>query len=193
MDDDKEYKKKKYYKKKVNNKTLDKKWIISILFWTFILSGSISFFSDLLLANVNIYIACLLLIIIIAIGILFDIIGVAVTAADETPFHSMASRKVKGARTAVKLIRNADKVSNFCNDVIGDVCGIVSGATGAIIVSKILITNDGNYSSVMSLTVSAIIASITVGGKAIGKNFAIRESNNIIYSVAWLIESVKKK
>ncbi|HBF76861.1 MAG TPA: hypothetical protein DDX02_03405 [Clostridiaceae bacterium] len=193
MDDDKEYKKKKYYKKKVNNKTLDKKWIISILFWTFILSGSISFFSDLLLANVNIYIACLLLIIIIAIGILFDIIGVAVTAADETPFHSMASRKVKGARTAVKLIRNADKVSNFCNDVIGDVCGIVSGATGAIIVSKILIINDGNYSSVMSLTVSAIIASITVGGKAIGKNFAIRESNNIIYSVAWLIESVKKK
>ncbi|HBX48511.1 MAG TPA: hypothetical protein DEF85_06440 [Clostridiaceae bacterium] len=193
MDDDKEYKKKKYYKKKVNNKTLDKKWIISILFWTFILSGSISFFSDLLLANVNIYIACLLLIIIIAIGILFDIIGVAVTAADETPFHSMASRKVKGARTAVKLIRNADKVSNFCNDVIGDVCGIVSGATGAIIVSKILIINDSNYSSVMSLTVSAIIASITVGGKAIGKNFAIRESNNIIYSVAWLIESVKKK
>ncbi|HCL51303.1 MAG TPA: hypothetical protein DHW76_09940 [Clostridiaceae bacterium] len=193
MDDDKEYKKKKYYKKKVNNKTLDKKWIISILFWTFILSGSISFFSDLLLANVNIYIACLLLIIIIAIGILFDIIGVAVTAADETPFHSMASRKVKGARTAVKLIKNADKVSNFCNDVIGDVCGIVSGATGAIIVSKILIINDGNYSSVMSLTVSAIIASITVGGKAIGKNFAIRESNNIIYSVAWLIESVKKK
>ena len=193
MDDDKEYKKKKYYKKKVNNKTLDKKWIISILFWTFILSGSISFFSDLLLANVNIYIACLLLIIIIAIGILFDIIGVAVTAADETPFHSMASRKVKGARTAVKLIRNADKVSSFCNDVIGDVCGIVSGATGAIIVSKILIINDGNYSSVMSLTVSAIIASITVGGKAIGKNFAIRESNNIIYSVAWLIESVKKK
>ena len=193
MDDDKEYKKKKYYKKKVNNKTLDKKWIISILFWTFILSGSISFFSDLLLANVNIYIACLLLIIIIAIGILFDIIGVAVTAADETPFHSMASRKVKGARTAVKLIRKADKVSNFCNDVIGDVCGIVSGATGAIIVSKILIINDSNYSSVMSLTVSAIIASITVGGKAIGKNFAIRESNNIIYSVAWLIESVKKK
>lgn len=193
MDDDKEYKKKKYYKKKVNNKTLDKKWIISILFWTFILSGSISFFSDLLLANVNIYIACLLLIIIIAIGILFDIIGVAVTAADETPFHSMASRKVKGARTAVKLIRNADKVSSFCNDVIGDVCGIVSGATGAIIVSKILIINDSNYSSVMSLTVSAIIASITVGGKAIGKNFAIRESNNIIYSVAWLIESVKKK
>lgn len=193
MDDDKKYKKKKYYKKKVNNKTSNRKWIISILFWTFILSGSISFFSDLLLDNVNVYIACLLLILIIAIGILFDIIGVAVTAADETPFHSMASRKVKGARTAVKLIRNADKVSSFCNDVVGDVCGIVSGATGAIIVSKILIISNGKHNSVMSLAVSAIIASITVGGKAVGKNFAIRESNNIIYSVAWLIESVKKK
>lgn len=193
MDDDKGYKKKKYYKKKVNNKTVNKKWIISILIWTFILSGTISFFSDLLLSNVNIYIACLLLIVIVAIGILFDIIGVAVTAADETPFHSMASRKVKGARTAVKLIRNADKVSSFCNDVVGDVCGIVSGATGAIIVGKILIINGGKHNSVISLTVSAIIASITVGGKAIGKNFAIRESNNIIYSVAWLIESVKKK
>lgn len=193
MDDDKKYKKKKYYKKKVNNKTSNRKWIISILFWTFILSGSISFFSDLLLDNVNVYIACLLLILIIAIGILFDIIGVAVTAADETPFHSMASRKVKGARTAVKLIRNADKVSSFCNDVVGDVCGIVSGATGAIIVSKILIISNGKHNSVMSLAVSAIIASITVGGKAVGKNFAIGESNNIIYSVAWLIESVKKK
>lgn len=193
MDDDKKYKKKKYYKKKVNNKTSNRKWIISILFWTFILSGSISFFSDLLLDNVNVYIACLLLILIIAIGILFDIIGVAVTAADETPFHSMASRKVKGARTAVKLIRNADKVSSFCNDVVGDVCGIVSGATGAIIVSKILIINDSKHNSVISLVISAIIASITVGGKAVGKNFAIRESNNIIYSVAWLIESVKKK
>ncbi|WDC83794.1 hypothetical protein PL321_14940 [Caloramator sp. mosi_1] len=78
------------------------------------------------------------LISIIFVGIIFDIIGVAVTAAEEAPFHSLASRKVKGAKTAVKLIRNADKVSNFCNDVIGDICGVVSGAAGAIIISKLI-------------------------------------------------------
>src|SRR5690554_1632429 len=70
------------------------------------------------------------LIVIIIIGVVFDIIGIAVTAASEVPFLSMASKKKRGAINAVRLIRKADQVSSFCNDVVGDICSIISGSAG---------------------------------------------------------------
>jgi Mg2+/Co2+ transporter CorB len=184
-------KKIKINKKSSNDNGASYKWIIGIVIWTFIISSSISYVSDLFLSNVDILLAFVILIIIILIGILFDIIGVAVTAAEEVPFHSMASKKVKGAKTSVKLIRNADKVSNFCNDVIGDVCGVISGSTGAVIIGKIITSTNIENKTLLTLAISGIIASLTVGGKAIGKNFAISQSNNIIYSVAWIVETFK--
>lgn len=186
-------KKLKVYKKRTSNNSSNIKWIIGIIIWTFIISGFISFISDALLSKVELFFAFIVLIVIIFMGILFDIIGVAVTASDEIPFHSMASRKVKGARTAVSLIRNADKVSNFCNDVIGDICGVISGGTGAVIIGKIMTLTEFENKAILSLAISALIASLTVGGKAIGKNFAISESNNIIYNVAWFLESFRRK
>lgn len=190
-DDKKKNKRAKLYTKKISNGQSNYKWIIGIVIWTFVISSLISFVSDQLLSNVNLLAAFIILITIIVIGILFDIIGVAVTAADEVPFHSMASRKVKGAKTSVSLIRNADKVSNFCNDVIGDVCGVISGGTGIVIIEKIITLRGIENKGALTLAISALIASMTVGGKAIGKNFAISQSNNIIYSVAWFIETFK--
>jgi Mg2+/Co2+ transporter CorB len=184
---------KKMYKKRTSDIKPNYKWIIGIIIWTFIISGAITLISETTLSKVNIYIAFIILVLIIIIGIVFDIIGVAVTAADETPFHSMASRKVHGARKAVNLIRNADKVSNFCNDVIGDVCGVVSGGTGAVIVTKIMASTPIKEGLVLTIVISAAIASLTVGGKAVGKNYAISQSNNIVYGVAWLLESRKNK
>lgn len=184
---------KKFYKRKTSDIKPDYKWIIGITIWTFIISGTITFVSETLLKNVNIYIAFIILVLIISIGISFDIIGVAVTAADETPFHSMASRKVHGARKAVSLIRNADKVSNFCNDVIGDVCGVVSGGTGAVIVTKIMSSISLKDGLVLTIVISAAIASLTVGGKALGKQYAISQCNNIVYGVAWILEFKKRK
>lgn len=186
-------KKIKFYIKKSGSKGANYKWIVGITLWTFLISSFISFISNVLLSNVGIFIAFVILIIIILIGILSDIIGVSVTAADEVPFHSMASRKVKGAKTSVFLIRNADKVSNFCNDVIGDICGVVSGATGAVIISKIITIINIQNKTLLTLAISATIASLTVCGKAIGKNFAISQSNNIVYGVAWFIETMKGK
>lgn len=184
-------KKIKLYKKKTSDKNTNIKWIVLIIIWTFIISASISFVSNSLLSGVGIFFAFFVLVSIILIGIIFDIIGVAVTAAEEAPFHSLASRKVIGAKTAVKLIRNADKVSNFCNDVIGDICGVVSGAAGAIIISKLISKGISNNETVLALIVSATIASLTVGGKAIGKNFAMTQSNNIVYKTAWIIETIR--
>lgn len=186
-------KKIKLYKKKANDNKPNYKWIVLIIFWTFLISGGISFVSNSLLAGVGIFFAFFILISIILVGILFDIIGVAVTAADEVPFHSLAARKVTGAKTAVSLIRNADKVSNFCNDVIGDICGVVSGTAGAIIITKLINTGFFRQEKLLTLIISAIIASLTVGGKALGKNYAMTQSNNIVYHTAWLIETIKVK
>lgn len=191
-------------RKKVNNKKKgsykstisNTKWIVLIIIWTLLIGGSISLLSDTLLSEASLLVAFVILIIIVLIGVIFDTIGMAVTAANEVPFHAMAAKKVEGAKTAVKLVRNADKVSNFCNDVIGDICGIVSGAAGAIIVVKILVylpnSKETFKANLLSAAVGSFIAAATIGGKAIGKTLAIKNSNKIVFEVAKLIYFIKK-
>ena len=78
------------------------------------------------------------------------------------------------------LIKKADKVSSFCNDVIGDICGIISGSTGVSI--AIVVSNKLDVSLLLvTLLITAVIAALTIGGKAIGKSFAINKSNVILY------------
>ncbi|MCY6483763.1 hypothetical protein OW763_05290 [Clostridium aestuarii] len=171
-------------------------WIIKIVFWTIILSGSISFFANMILPNVNLILASIILICVISLGVFFDIIGVAVTAASEVPFHAMASKKISSAKIAVNLVRNADKVSNFCSDVVGDVCGVVSGSIGALILSQIIL-NMPNLNNMHVLLIGsligAVIAAATVGGKAAGKSFAIKKSNDIVFIVSKTIQVIKKE
>ena len=181
-------------KKELNKKKkelVDKKWIFKIVIITFIISLTFSFLSETTIPKVNIVFGILILILFIGIGILFDIIGVAITSSDEAPFHSMNSRKVKGADIAVLLKQNADKMSSFCNDVIGDICGIVSGTAASIIAVSIAGTFNTD-SFITMLLVTAIVASLTIGGKAIGKSFAINKSNYILYEVAKLISKFYK-
>ena len=123
---------------------------------------------------------------------MFDIIGVAVTTADEAVFHSMNSRKVKGAKIAVRFKKNADKVSSFCCDVIGDICGVISGAAGTTI-ATILVTKYHFNVLLVGLLITAIISSLTIGGKAIGKSFAINKSDIILYEFAKFITNFYKK
>lgn len=158
---------------------------------TFIISLTFSFLSETTIPKVNIVFGILILILFIGIGILFDIIGVAITSSDEAPFHSMNSRKVKGADIAVLLKQNADKMSSFCNDVVGDICGIVSGTAASIIAVSIAGTFNTD-SFITMLLVTAIVASLTIGGKAVGKSFAINKSNYILYEVAKLISKFYK-
>ena len=104
------------------------RWALTIFLVTIAVSASISFASNEVMARSSMAVAFLILLVIVAVGILFDIIGVAVTSADEKPFHAMASRRVPGAKEAIRLLRSAGKVSSICNDVVGDICGVVSGA-----------------------------------------------------------------
>jgi len=125
------------------------------------------------------------------VNIFFDIIGTSVTAAEEKPFHAMASRKIFGAKQAIRLIRNADKVSNVCNDVIGDICGIISGAAGAYIIIRII--GSQSNTTVAELIMTGLITALTVGGKALGKTIALRNSNYIIYKVSVIISFIKER
>ena len=167
--------------KKERNKTI--RWVIVIFFVTILVSGTISFTSDILMANSSMLVAFIILFAIVLIGIVFDVIGVAVTSADEKPFHSMAARKVPGAQDSIRLLRNAERVSSICNDVVGDICGVVSGSASATIAAQILRNFEFNTESVISLVMSALVAGLTVGGKAIGKTFAMNSCTQIVHGV----------
>lgn len=174
-------------KKKKNTKMPrpDYKWIIMIFFLTLLISGMMSFISSELLNGATMAASFAILICIILIGIVFDIIGVAVTSAEETPFHSMASKKVPEAAEALKLIRNANRVSSFCNDVIGDICGVISGSASAVIAVRVFAGKSN--SALLDLLLSATVAALTVGGKAFGKTFAISMSTSIVQMTARVI------
>jgi hypothetical protein len=171
----------------VGNKKVSYTWAVIIVIWTFIFSITLSYVSSSLMNNVSIGVAFFILLFIVLLGIIFDIIGIAVAAANETPFHAMASRKIAGAKQAVRLIRNAEKVSNFCNDVVGDIAGIISGATSATIVAQITTIYNIFDTVMIGLVLTGFVASLTVGGKALGKSVALSRSNYIVYKVGIIL------
>ncbi len=178
-------------KEKIKKETVNWSWIGKIVLISFTISFCMSLIAQMTIPNLSLLFGILVTLLFIFIGIMFDIVGVSVTGADEAVFHSMNSRKVKGANVAVKFKKNAEKVSSFCCDVIGDICGIVSGAAGTTI--SLSIANSTGISILLStLIVSAIIASLTIGGKAIGKSFAINKSDIILYEFAKLISNFYK-
>ena len=171
--------------KKERNKTI--RWVVTIFLVTIVISGTISFISDEVMASSGTVTAFLILLLIILIGIVFDIIGMAVASADEKPFHSMAARKVIGAQQSIRLLRNAERVSSICNDVVGDICGVVSGSASATIAAQILSNMEFSFPQIISLAMSALCAGLTVGGKAIGKTFAVNSATTIVHTVGKVI------
>lgn len=170
----------------------EKIWTIKIIIIAFIISFVFSFSSEMIMPKVNIFISIIILIIFILLGIIFDMIGVAMTTCDIKPFHSMNSKKISYANTAIKLIQNSAKVSSFCNDVIGDICGIISGSAGVIIstnLSQIFNTNV----LLTSLITTSLIAALTIGGKSLGKTAAMKNNTNIIKIFSKIIYTFYKK
>jgi len=156
------------------------RWPLTAFLMAMALSAILTLASESMLDGAGMAIALLILLVFIGLGILFDILGTAVVSADPKPFHSMAAHKEKGAKQALALLRNADRVSSVCNDVVGDICGIVSGATGAVIVTQL--QNNLNLRSVLvSVGVTALVSGMTIGGKAMGKPFAMKQSTRVVY------------
>ena len=166
-------------------------WFIKIFFTTFILSIVFSFISSNGITNLSLIPAILILLLVILVGIAFDIIGVAVTVADENEFHAKATKKVKGSKSSIKLIRNAPKVANICADVVGDICGVLSGAISALISMKI--TEQFGLNFDLQFVLSALVAALTVGGKALGKGVANNHSTQIVHVVGIVLNKFNKK
>ena len=156
------------------------RWPFTAFLMAMVLSAVLSLASEGVLDGAGMTVALLILLLFIGLGILFDILGTAVMSADPKPFHSMAAHKEKGAKQALLLLRNADRVSSICNDVVGDICGIVSGATSAVIVTQLQRGFDVQ-SVLISVGVTSLVSGLTIGGKAVGKPFAMKKSTRVVY------------
>ncbi len=189
-------KQKKYIKSKKSSDESRKatyKWVVTITIWSFFISCFMQMIQEGLMSRVNLFLACVILFSFVFIGIIFDIVGMAVTAANEVPFHSLASRKIRGAKEAVDLIRNADKVGNICNDVIGDIVGIIAGSATTAIVVMLNVFSTGNHEFLLSIGLTGLVAAVTIGGKAVGKGIALNNSNNIVFTVGKIVSFFKVK
>lgn len=164
-------------------------WIIKISLMAFVFSFLLSLFSETVMSKSTFWISVIVLLFFIFLGIIFDMIGVATTVADKKVFNSMASKKVKGSKTALKFIKNSSQVSSFCNDVVGDICGILSGSAGVTI--ALAISNIFSLNILLAnLLTTSLIAALTIGGKAAGKSYAINKSNRILYTFSKIIEVI---
>ncbi len=161
-------------------------WVIQVFVLAVTLSAALSLISSTALTGAGYVVAVSVLVAFIALGIVFDMIGVAVTAADPRPFHSMASHKEKGGKQAIRLLQNASRVSSVCNDVVGDICGIVSGTTAAVIVTRL--QQDFSTTSVLiAIALTALISGLTIGGKALAKTVAINDCTRVVHRVALIM------
>ena len=164
-------------------------WALRVFLLAVVLSALLSFFSSTALEGTGYIVAALVLAVFIGLGIVFDMIGVAVTAADPKPFHSMAAHGEKGGREAIRLLNMSNRVSSLCNDVVGDICGIVSGSTAAVIVVEL--QQSFNLRSILvSIGVTALISGLTIGGKAACKPIAINDSTKVVYRVARIMNAL---
>lgn len=173
------------------NVSVSHKWTFAVVIISFVLSVVFSAVTSALMAELSILWAFVILFIIIGINILFDVIGTAVISAEEYPFHSLAARKVRGAGSAIKIIRHAPQVSNLCCDVIGDIAGIISGATTALIVAELVAAF--SLSGILpSLLLTGLVSAMTIGGKAVCKGIAMQHGNSIVYIIGKMIEFARR-
>jgi CBS domain containing-hemolysin-like protein len=161
---------------------------------SFLLAMVVNYLSSATLENVPALLAVLVVVLLIAINVAFDILGTSVTAAEQTPLNAMAAKRLPGARQALWLVRNADRVANFANDVVGDVTGAVTGAAGATVASQLSqALRTGEWGAeITSLLVIGLIAGLTVGGKAAGKSFAMTQATRVVTLAGRVIHAVEQ-
>lgn len=170
------------------------KHLLFVFAGSFIIAGIAGGGSELLIKNTSSLVAWFFLLVIILLHIGFDVIGIAATAATEAPHHSRAANRVFGAKQAIILVRNADLVANFANDIVGDVTGTLSGAMAASIIVDLIHSYPGLgvHELWLNTGMLALVASVTVTGKALGKSFAIHEANEIMAAVGGFLASIEK-
>lgn len=168
-----------------NNKSaVTVRHILLVAALTFLLAVGFALVSEILTRRMHrLTLSFIFLFFILIIHIAFDIIGIAATAASESPFHAQSAKKVKGAREGYLLIRHADRVANFANDVVGDITATVSGALGIAIAVQIVLWRPGLPELALNVLITSAIAALSVAGKAVGKRYAIDNANQVVFAV----------
>ncbi|WP_418792381.1 hypothetical protein [Phosphitispora sp. TUW77] len=171
-----------------NNKPSSLKFALFTGTGAFFVAVFFSFFSEIVLPKLQMIILSFFsLLIVIFVGIIFDMVGIAVAVADEKCFHAKASKKLHGASQSILMIRHAAKVATFCNDVVGDICGTVSGVFGVAIVFQLAAGRPSWDKSILTMLMTGIVAALTVGGKAFAKNKAMKGSEKIVGAVGRIL------
>ena len=168
------------------------KWLIEIFITSLCLSVLFALISELMLSHTNLAMAFILIFLLMFVSVLFDMVGMAVTACSIKPLLDLSKKKVVGANLAIKLVKNADKVSCICTDVVGDICSILCGAGGVSISLLIIKTIPELNTIIISILINAIIASVTILGKAIGKTYALNSSLNVVLRVSKFLSMFKR-
>jgi len=177
----------------LTNKKNDKKkqgtlkHLLIVFSGTFFCATVVSFITNSAVEHITaVYLVFLILLLVVGVGVIFDAIGVASMSANIVPFNARSARKAPGAAITLKLLRKADVVANTCCDVIGDVCGIVSGALGATLV--VIIGDSVINTVILSALMAGLVSSLTVGGKAMMKGVAIRNADRIMETVGIILD-----
>jgi uncharacterized protein YacL len=169
------------------------RWMLVTVIWTFFLAIIFGFITHYLLNEVkSLSVSFLILLIVVVLGIVFDLVGTAAAAAKIAPLNAKAARRVSGARKAVYLVKNAEQVANFCNDVVGDISGIISGTIAALIVFRLVSIFPTQMAEFyLGIFLTAVVAAITVGGKAWGKSIAIKYSTEVILLAGLIVTKIE--
>jgi hypothetical protein len=173
--------------KKKTKKNGPRYWSLRAFFITILLSVIFNILSSIAMTGAGIAVIVSVIIVLIIIGAIFDMIGMAVASCDEKPFYAMAAKKVKGAKVSLKLIKNSDIVGSVCSDIIGDICNIISGTASASLILIITINSDSLIKSIISIAIGAVVAAVTVGLKAVFKKFAVTKSIEIVSAVGKML------
>jgi len=170
------------------------RWVVVITIYSFFLAIIFGFITQYSLSEIRSLVAAFaLLFLVVAIGVIFDLVGTAAAAAKAGPLNAKAARRVVGARRGVYLVKNAEQVANFCNDVAGDISGVVSGTLAAILVFRIAVTVSADQAEFyLGIMLTALVAALTVGGKAWGKIIAINHSTEVMLIVGALITRLEQ-
>jgi len=174
-----------------------KYWALKIFFISLLLAAVFSVVAEYFTQGLSIFAAFFVLIFIVVLGVVSDVIGVAFATCDQQPFIAMSAKRIPKAKAALNLLKNADIVSNFCNDVVGDICGIVSGAAGAAIalkmVTEVAMQGGSWMESAIPIGLSSLIAASTVAGKAVGKSIAMKNNREIVSMMGAVVVFFKGK
>ncbi len=163
-------------------------YTLVVFIGTFFTACLMTLVSTLVLEEMKTFlVGFVILLLVILVGVVFDIVGTAVSACGQQPLNAKASRRIPGAKKALSLAKNASRVANICNDVVGDICGTVSGGIGTAL-AAVLVSAGGAKGLIVSVGISGCIAAATVAGKALGKNIAIDRADDIIFNVGRLLD-----